>query len=31
LKAQSQAAATKVSKTRQHRILQSSQHLLGSD
>ena len=24
-------AATKVSKTRQHRILQSSQHLLGSD
>jgi hypothetical protein len=31
LRAQSQAAAAKVSKTRQHRILQSSQHLLGSD
>jgi hypothetical protein len=32
LKVQSQAAATaKASKTRQHRILQSSQHLLGSE
>ena len=31
LRVQSQAAAAKVSKTRQHRILQSSQHLLGSD
>jgi hypothetical protein len=31
LRAQSQAAAAKVSKTRQHRILQSSQHLLGSE
>jgi hypothetical protein len=31
LKVQSQAAAAKVSKTRQHRILQSSQHLLGED
>jgi hypothetical protein len=32
LKAQSQAAtAAKASKTRQHRILQSSQHLLGED
>src|SRR5262245_9554863 len=32
LKVQSQAAAgAKASKTRQHRILQSSQHLLGSD
>jgi hypothetical protein len=32
LRAQSQAAAgAKASKTRQHRILQSSQHLLGSD
>jgi hypothetical protein len=31
LRAQSQAAAAKVSKTRQHRILQSSRHLLGSE
>ena len=32
LKAQSEAAAAaKASKTRQHRILQSSQHLLGSE
>jgi hypothetical protein len=32
LKVQSQAAAAaKASKTRQHRILQSSQHLLGED
>jgi hypothetical protein len=31
LKVQSQSAAAKVSRTRQHRIVQSSQHLLGED